>query len=99
MKNRGRIQAQGEVLEKSEKWSTDQHVNKQSGIDLLTLLKSKLHRNDLKLRESEFAKAEDFIKNAPEIGVSAQVSKTYRVKDTRSERVDIEIIRGISFED
>lgn len=100
MKNRGRIQAQGAALEESESWSTNQSFNKTSGVNLLTLLKGKLSKHDLKLRDNEFKKAENYINNAPkETGASAQVSKTYRVKDTRSERVDLEIIRGTAFED
>lgn len=100
MKNRGRIQAQGEALEKSESWSTNQPFNKISGSTLLTSLKSKLNKHDLNLRKNEFDKAQNYINNAPKAtGVSAQISKTFRVKDTRSERVDIEVRRGTAFED
>ncbi|MDX5406080.1 MAG: hypothetical protein LPK11_03420 [Chromatiaceae bacterium] len=100
MKNRGRIQAQGEALEESESWSTDQRFDKRSGICLLSSLKAKLKKHDLNLRTNEFDKVEKYINNSPKTtGVSAQVSKTYRVKNTRSERVDIEVRRGTAFED
>jgi len=100
MKNRGRIQAQGEALEESKSWSTDLPFNKKSGFELLASLKSRLKKHDLNLRANEFNKAQKYINNAPKnIGVSAQISKTFRVKNTRSERIDIEVRRGTAFED
>ncbi|WP_417553163.1 hypothetical protein [Marinomonas fungiae] len=100
MANRGRFQAQGSKLEESESWNTEKSFNKSNARKLLKSLKCKLKQKDLDLRINEFSQVESYINNAPsKYGVSAQVHKTFRVKSTRSERVDIEVIKGAAFEE
>ncbi|MEN8283324.1 hypothetical protein [Acinetobacter gerneri] len=49
-------------------------------------------------REQAFSAAEKFIDNAGDCGgIDAPVSKTFMVKDTKHERVDIEVIAGKAF--
>jgi hypothetical protein len=61
-------------------------------------LESKLNKNERKLRQLELEKDRNFIKNAGEAGgVDALVSKTFQVKGTKYERIDIEVNSGQAF--
>ena len=94
-KNRGRVQAQGTHLEESVSWNTDEPVTVKDVQDKLKELKKKLSRKDLKDRKEAFKKAENFLENGNSCnGLDAPISKTFMVKGTRHERVDIEIISG-----
>jgi len=95
--HRGRIQAQGGGLEESEAWSQNKPLSMREGLNLLEVLKNKLPKKEFLLRESAFEKAKNFIEQAPDIGVDAQVSRTFEVKGTRNIRVDIEVIKGTAF--
>lgn len=52
--NRGRIQAQGEKLEESMAWNTNEPITAEQGLTMLEALKSKLSKKDLKIREVPF---------------------------------------------
>ena len=94
-KNRGRVQAQGTHLEESVSWDTDKPVTVKDVQDKLEELKRKLSKGDLKDREEAFKKAKNFIENGNSCnGLDAPISKTFMVKGTKHERVDIEIISG-----
>jgi len=97
MKNRGRIQAQGERLEESENWSQNEPLTKNKGIEMLDNLKNKIPTKDAKIREDAFKKAKRFIKNGPYEVIDHKISKTYMVSDSEHERVDIEILKGTAF--
>ncbi len=60
-------------------------------------LKTKISRNDAKIREKAFKKAIRFIENGPYRVVDKIISKTFMVPDTEHERVDIEILKGKAF--
>ena len=67
---------------------------------MLSELEEKLNSRDLKMREKVFARAERYIDDAYNCrGLSAQISKSFKVKDTEGERVDIEIISGSAFKE
>ena len=96
--HRGRIQAQGTNLEESVSWNQDTPLTIEDAKDKIEELKRKLNKKDLVLRKEAFAKAEKFIEKAGKCGgVDAPVSKTSMVKDTKHERVDIEVISGKAF--
>ncbi len=95
MKNRGRFQAQGIRLEESEPWARNGDLGVTESIDLLNSLETNLNRKDRSIRKREFSKARSYVQGAN--GVQAQVSKTFRVKNTKSERVDIEVCAGRAF--
>lgn len=94
--HRGRIQAQGENLEESVTWAQDEPLSKKDGLNLLELLKSKLSKKELKVREKQFEQAKRFIENVQN-GESAPSNLTFRNRKTTHERVDIEIWSGIAF--
>ncbi|OWS72898.1 hypothetical protein CBW22_25350 [Pantoea sp. VS1] len=61
-------------------------------------LKGKLNKRDLALRIDAFQRAEKLITIASKCGeADTPVSKTFMVKDTKHERVDMEIISGKHF--
>ncbi|BET95289.1 hypothetical protein [Xenorhabdus taiwanensis] len=61
-------------------------------------LEASLNKKDRALRKAEFDKAREFIQSAEKGGgVDAQVSKTFLVKGTAHERVDIEVTTGKAF--
>ena len=94
-KNRGRVQAQGTHIEESVSWDTDKPVTVKDVQDKLEELKRKLSKRELKDREEAFKKAKNFIENGNSCnGLDAPISKTFMVKGTKHERVDIEIISG-----
>lgn len=98
MKYRGRFQAQGKSLEESEPWAKNTDIYVAEGLDLIDRLETKLQKRDKDLRSLAFTKAKAYVNNAGQRnGVDAPVSKSYRVKGTQSERVDIEIILGRAF--
>jgi len=97
MENRGRIQAQGENLEASESWSQNEPITKEEGIILLEKLKNKIPKNEAKIRELVFNKAKQFIEQGPHEVINGSVSRSFLVKGTQKERVDIEIQKGRAF--
>ncbi|WP_211232349.1 RHS repeat-associated core domain-containing protein, partial [Pseudomonas cremoricolorata] len=98
--NRGRFQAQGAKLEESVSWNQDDPITVADGKRLMGELKAKLTDRDLTLRRTAFEKAERFIDDACRCGgVRAQTSRSFKVKDTKGERVDVEIITGVAFKE
>jgi len=97
MKHRGRIQAQGVNLEASEAWTQNEPLTKNDGLKLLENLKSKIPRNEAEIRENAFSKASEFIQQGPHEVLTGPIFRSYKVKGTKHERVDIEIQSGIAF--
>jgi RHS repeat-associated protein len=96
--HRGRIQAQGAKLEESVAWNQDKPLTASEAKKKLNELKAKLYRKDLAVREDAFKKAEKYIDNTAKCGgADASISHTFKVKDTKHERVDIEVITGKAF--
>ncbi len=96
--HRGRIQAQGAKLEESVSWNQDTPLTAADAQSKVQELKNKLDKKDLAVRQDAFKKAGNFIDNSKKCGgVDAPVSKTFMVKDTKHERVDIEVISGKAF--
>ena len=98
MTHRGRIQAQGGGLEESVSWSQPTSPTMEDGLKMIEHLQSKLSHRELLIRKKEFEKAKMFIRQAAEKGgVDAQVRKSFRVKNTRDKRIDLEVIEGRAF--
>ena len=97
MKNRGRIQAQGEKLEESEAWSQNEPLSKNKASLMIDKLKDKIPKKEVKKREQAFKNATRFINNGPYQIINKIISKTFMVANTEHERVDIEIRKGTAF--
>jgi len=96
--HRGRFQAQGNGLEESESWAQDKPLSISSALSLLRRLIAKLNPSDYTRRKKEFKKAEKFVENASENGgIFAVMKKTFKVKGSKDERVDIEVLGGKAF--
>lgn len=97
MKHRGRIQVQGENLEASEAWSQNDPPTKTDGLTMLDKLKNKIPRSEARKREKSFLKASRFIEQGPHEVINSPVVRSFKVKGTMHERVDIEIQKGKAF--
>ena len=98
--HRGRIQAQGGGVEKSESWLQDTFLTLADGKKLIEKLKNKLTKTELKIRQKEFQKLEKFVEEHSETGISApSLGHSWKVKDSKNERVDLEIHSGLAFKD
>lgn len=64
---------------------------------MLDNLKNKIPRKEAQIREKAFNKAEQFINQGPHEVVVAPISRSFKVKGTKKERVDIEIQKGEAF--
>ncbi|MEK4425957.1 RHS repeat domain-containing protein [Solibacillus sp. FSL K6-1523] len=96
--HRGRIQAQGVKLEESISWSQNHPPTVSEALEMLDELESKLSNKDKRLRKNELDKARKYITNGGKIGgIDASLSKTFLVKGTAHERIDIEVIKGKAF--
>ncbi|EJE3289628.1 hypothetical protein M4F77_004708, partial [Vibrio alginolyticus] len=106
--NRGRFQAQGTEtgrgkgtkLEESQAWNQASDYNCCCGLRDINLLKEKLTSSQLKIRLDAFNKAEEEVKRCSSNGgvmASDYAPKSFVVRGTRSERVDIEVRHGIAF--
>lgn len=97
-KHRGRFQAQGGGVEESESWSQDKPLTSSKARLLLQRLMNKLKPKDREKREKPFSKAGNFIDQASENGgIFAVIKKTFMVKGSKDERVDIEVLGGKAF--
>lgn len=98
MTNRGRFQAQGDELEKSAPWSTDDTIYKQTGIERIDNLQAQLTPNELNVRRTSIQKARNLVNQAPPEGYYAQLVKSF-FDDVRqrSIRIDVEIRAGSAF--
>jgi len=97
MKHRGRIQAQGENLEASEAWSKNEPPTKTDGSTMLEKLRNKIPRGEARKRDKVFLKASKFIEQGPHEVINSPVMRSFKVKGTLHERVDIEIQKGKAF--
>lgn len=97
MKHRGRIQAQGENIEASESWTQYLPPLKTDGFELLEILQNKIPKKEAILREKSFDKARQFIEQGPHEVITSPIIRSFKVKGTKKERVDIEIQNGIAF--
>ncbi|WOI84440.1 MULTISPECIES: hypothetical protein [Enterobacteriaceae] len=96
--HRGRFQAQGQNLEASEAWAVPIPPSKEEGEAMLQNLESKLERVDAEKRQAAFNDARSYIQTAYNAGgVYAPINKTFMVRNTRKERVDLEINGGSAF--
>lgn len=100
--NRGRLQAQGDGLEKSRSWADENVPTKQNGHTFITELKGLLTPTELAIRENCFVKAEQWVDDAPHTGyiVVTPIKTSFQpyppVKDVR---VDGELYSGAAFKD
>ena len=95
-KHRGRIQAQGEGLEKSVSWSQDEPLTKKEGLSLLDRLIKMLSKPEYERRKKPFEDARRYIGNV-DGGADAVKKKSFRNRKSRDARVDIEILSGTAF--
>ncbi|PID89625.1 MAG: hypothetical protein CSA05_00050 [Bacteroidia bacterium] len=98
MKHRGKIQAQGEKLEKSESWVQEKPPTKTDGLNMLQKLMNKLSKKDQKIREKASKNAAKWIENAAKTnGIDAPANVTFRAEGYVKERIDIEVKKGKAF--
>ncbi|HAS0837446.1 hypothetical protein ACNQ05_09540 [Enterobacter cloacae complex sp.6701062] len=96
--HRGRIQAQGATLEESVPWSGERAPTGSEGKNMLARLTNIISSREASLRTVAFKDAGLFIDEAVNAGgVYAEKKKTFMVRNTRSERVDVEIRKGYAF--
>lgn len=96
--HRGRFQAQGQRLEKSVAWAAPIPPTTEEGNKMLQDLESKLKSGEAKLRETAFNDAKNYIQAAYAAGGAyAPINKTFPVRSTRKERVDLEVNGGVAF--
>lgn len=96
--HRGRIQAQGVTLEKSVSWSGELAPTGSEGKNMLASLAKIISSNEASLRTDAFKDVGLFIDEAVNAGGAyAEKKKTFMVRNTRSERVDVEIRKGYAF--
>jgi hypothetical protein len=94
-KHRGRIQAQGNGLEKSVTWSQDDPLSREQGKTLLQRLKALLSTKEHAERAEQFEQAERYIEGAN--GIEASERRTFQNRKTKDVRVDIEVLAGRAF--
>ncbi|TAH20150.1 MAG: hypothetical protein EAZ08_07085 [Cytophagales bacterium] len=96
--HRGRIQAQGGGVEKSESWAQDEPLSLESGLGLVDHLKSQLTKKELATREEAFDKLAKLVNKNSKNGIDAQVVVSFYVdENTTDERVDLEVRKGKAF--
>ncbi|HDT2136648.1 MULTISPECIES: hypothetical protein [Enterobacter cloacae complex] len=96
--HRGRFQAQGQKLEESVPWAAPIPPSTEEGNIMLQDLESKLESGDAKIRETAFNDARNYIQIVYAAGGAyAPVNKTFMVRSTRKERVDLEVNGGLAF--
>lgn len=99
MDHRGRFQAQGGGIEKSESWGREHPLPVAEGRRMLQGLKSRLSAPEQHFRERAFEQADDFIGRASIAGgVMAPMKKSYPTPPRPDRRrVDIEVLKGLAF--
>ncbi|EFE5937910.1 MULTISPECIES: hypothetical protein [Enterobacter] len=96
--HRGRFQAQGQKLESSVAWAVPIPPSTEEGNKMLQDLESKLQAEEAKLRQTAFNDARNYIQAAYVAGGAyAPINKTFPVRSTRKERVDLEVNGGLAF--
>lgn len=98
LEHRGRFQAQGGGIEESEAWAQEKPLTVSSALGLIKALIEKLKPRDYERRKKQFEKAEDIVKEAGKNGgVFARFSRSFKVRGSKDERVDIEVLGGQAF--
>jgi hypothetical protein len=97
MDHRGRFQAQGGGLEESEAWNEDVPLQALKGHHLLSGLRTKIPTREAMLRRDSFGKAHRFIDSAASSGGVDPCKKSFLVRGSRDQRVDIEVQSGLAF--
>src|ERR1700741_3363074 len=98
MTNRGRFQAQGNGLQKSANWATDNDFYKADGIERIDNLRAQLTNNEFNERATALQKVRNFVNNAPNEGLFGQLKKSFfNNVQHRSIRVDLEINAAAAF--
>lgn len=96
--HRSRVQAQGATLEESVPWNCERAPTGSEGENMLASLTKIISSREALLRTAAFKDAELFIDEAVNAGgVYAERKKIFMVRNTRSERVDVEIRKGYAF--
>lgn len=93
--HRGRIQVQGNGLEKSVSWSQDEPLTRVQGKKLLQQLKEKLSEKEYAERTDQFDQAERYIEGAE--GIEAPEHRRFLNRKTKDVRIDIEVLAGRAF--
>jgi hypothetical protein len=96
---RGRVQAQGNKLQKSVNWALPAPPTLAQGLGFLEMLKAQLTANELAERAAGFAGAEQFMRNAgANGGVCARDLRSLLSFPKKGQiRVDIEVREGKAF--
>ena len=97
MDHRGRFQAQGGGLEESESWDEEMPLRAFHGHHLLDGLRLKIAPKEAIVRQESFLKAHRFIDAAASSGGVGFCKKSYLVRGSREQRVDIEVQSGLAF--
>ena len=100
--SRGRLQAQGDGLEKSRPWAEANVPTKQNGHTFVGELKGQLTPAELTIRENCFEKAEQWVDEAPQTGyvVVTPIKTSFQpYPPVRDVRVDGELYSGAAFKD
>jgi hypothetical protein len=101
MDHRGRFQAQGKKLEKSEPWSKTKAILHSEGVVLLDNLESKISNKDRYIRVLGFEKCRRTIDEASKNnGIRVDdMGKPFKQSFPKNykERVDLEVLKGVAF--
>jgi hypothetical protein len=84
-------------LEESEPWNEEEPLPAPRGHDLLSKLEAKIPRGEAALRQESFAKAHRFIDSGASSGGVGPCKKSFVVRGSRDQRVDIEVLSGLAF--
>ena len=95
--HRGRIQAQGNKLEKSEKWAQATPLTLSQGLALLDALTAKLTPKEASERSYGLAKAREFMTKKAAEGGACPPGGNWVTLGTKDIRIDIEIRAGTAF--
>ena len=96
--HRGRIQSQGGNIEDSEKWNFKLPILSDTAKNKADILKNRHSKREQKIRANAFLKAKKYIDvSAIAGGVYKPISKTFMVKGSKDQRVDIEVKEGKAF--
>lgn len=95
-KHRGRFQAQGGGIEKSESWAQDEPISKTDGLSLLEKLWNKLTQKERDIREKPYEDAKRYVENV-DGGIDAVVKKSFKNRRTKDVRIDVEVLGGTAF--
>lgn len=99
--HRGRIQSQGGNIEKSEPWNSKLPISSDTAKNKADILKAGHTKRELTIRAEAFEKAKTFIDVCKAAGgievIDKPISKTFMVKGSKDQRVDIEVKKGKAF--